>query len=89
MEQQKNSTPFKVRAKTHHLDAMAKMEKAERARIQNTKDLTQLTRTQITIRQKMVRGFYYVWCIPNTTQLIINRWKNSSSDGWRHRTQST
>ena len=64
MEQQNNSAPFKAPStKTHHLDVMAKMEMTERARIRNTKDLTQLTRTQMMIRQKMVCHFN--WFIPN------------------------
>jgi hypothetical protein len=55
MEQQKNAALFKGHAKIHHLDAITKMEIAEREKIRKTKDLTQLTRTQLIIRQKMVR----------------------------------
>ena len=54
----KKPAPFKAPStKTRHPDVMAKMEMAERARIRNTKDLTQLTRTQMIIRQKMVCHF--------------------------------
>lgn len=58
---------------------------AEYADIQNTKYLTQLTRTEMFTQQTMVCHFNSF--ILNLSQLIINRWKNPSNDDWKHHKQ--